>query len=208
LETWRIVWCNCEDQLYYYYKGDKRFIYTLLIDDYLIVGFEQQMQDEIVNYINQTGLFKPVDTNKIYHNPTPEYSFLFVNTLIPGTCCELRKIISLLEDNPFIPYANLIFRFSEETMVTFTDEFAVRVHDENDLSDLYNVVQETNTRFKYQNQFMPKWCIMGADKNSNGNTLQMANYFYETGKFSEISYAFMILMDNYPIPKKTLNLKF
>ena len=60
----------------------------------------------------------------------------------------------------------------------------VFVKDVNDLSDLYAVVQETNTRIIEQDPYMPRWFTISAGKNSKGNALQMANYFYETGKFA------------------------
>ena len=44
-------------------------------------------------------------------------------------------------------------------------------------------ISETNTELVTQNEFMPKWFELRATKNSNGDALKMANYFYETGLF-------------------------
>ena len=61
--------------------------------------------------------------------------------------------------------------------------FYVKVFDNNDLSDLNQIIAETNTELVKQDEFMPKWFELRATKNSNGDALKMANYFYETGLF-------------------------
>ena len=45
------------------------------------------------------------------------------------------------------------------------------------------MITETNTELVEQNEFMKKWFTLRATKNSNGDALKMANYFYETGLF-------------------------
>jgi hypothetical protein len=66
---------------------------------------------------------------------------------------------------------------------SYSDEFLVQVKDTNDLSDFNNTIHLTNTRIIEQNRFMSDWYSLHADKNSNGDALEMANYFYETGFF-------------------------
>jgi hypothetical protein len=71
--------------------------------------------------------------------------------------------------------------------MAFSHYFIVAVKDKDDLSDLYTVAEETNTWIKGQDQFMPDWFILKADKNSKGNTMRMTQYFDETGKFVRTS---------------------
>ena len=66
---------------------------------------------------------------------------------------------------------------------SYGSNFSVKVFDENDLTDLNQKIAETNTELVKQNEFMPKWFELRATKNSNGDALKMANYFYETGLF-------------------------
>ncbi len=54
-----------------------------------------------------------------------------------------------------------------------------------DLTDLQNLIIKTNTVLIGQNQFMRDWFILKSDKTSKGNTLYIANYFYESEKFLE-----------------------
>jgi hypothetical protein len=182
--------CDCKDELFYYYRDNKQFLDTFLLNDYLLIACDIQIQNtEIVNYINQIDLFNPVDTNKIFRTSRGEYHLLFVTTKINRSCSQLKEIISFLENNSLIDYANLTFDtdawFGDVYMdiMFYHDEFFVQIQNVNDLYDLNFVVQETNTRIKQQTQFDHSVYIISADKKSKGNALQMSNYFYETGKF-------------------------
>jgi len=179
---------NCKDELFYYSRDEKRFIDFR--NDYLLIGYLQHVEDEkMINIINQTGIFKPVIIDHIRHASNEEYSLMLVNTKEQKSCSQLKEIIFLLEKATNVAFVNLVFEglfclgFDCRELTALTDEFLVMVRDRNNLSDLYAIVQETNTRIKYQNEFMPHWFCISADKNSKGNALQMANYFYETGMF-------------------------
>ncbi|MCL2683038.1 MAG: BACON domain-containing protein [Bacteroidales bacterium] len=192
---------DCEDELYYYYDDEKKFYVDQLsldepfLKDWLLVGFVSRANDvEIVNYINQTGLFKPVNASDIwYHARLQMYEhdshLIFVNTKEQKTCKQLKEIIRTLEKSPIVTYANITLGHEEYGMPNFTNivswsqYFYVKVKDENDLSDLFAVIQETKTQFIKQDTFMPKWFMLSADKKSMGNALRMSQYFYETGKF-------------------------
>lgn len=65
----------------------------------------------------------------------------------------------------------------------YSSNFYVKVFDETNLTDLHNVISETNTELTGQNEFMKKWLTLRATKDSKGNALKMANYFYESGLF-------------------------
>ena len=47
----------------------------------------------------------------------------------------------------------------------------------------YNMMAETNTELFKQNEFMKNWFTLIATKESRGDALSMANYFYESGLF-------------------------
>ena len=61
---------------------------------------------------------------------------------------------------------------------SYGSNFYVKVFDENDLTNLKQKIAETNTELVKQNEFMPKWFELRATKNSNGDALKMANYFF------------------------------
>ena len=45
------------------------------------------------------------------------------------------------------------------------------------------MMAETNTQLVEQFQFMPDWFTLRATKNSKGDALHLANYFYESKHF-------------------------
>jgi len=188
-------WCDleCEKDLFYYYNKEKIFLSKWLLRNWLIIGYEKQIEDEeLINYINQTDLFNPVETYHFYHwsQDGDFYNVLFVNTKKEYTCSQLEKIIKGLEQSDLIVFANLTFKsqlwFGGEyyDIMACIDEFVVSLKDESDSSDLEALVQETNTRIKrISSIYIHTYYYISADKNSDGNALQMANYFSETKKF-------------------------
>ena len=191
-EESQVLGCDCADELFYYVSDEKLFLDDRFLNDWLLVGFESQIQDsEIVNFINQADLFKPVDASSITSHARSEddYHMMFVNTKKPKTCSQLKEIISTLEKSPIVAYATLSFKgiscfgFSCMDYLAFSHYFLVAVKDKDDLSDLYTVAEETNTWIKGTDQFNPNYFILRANKNSNSNTIQILQYFNETGKF-------------------------
>ena len=183
LETWRLLSdaseCDCTSKLFRYLSGNKQFLYSRLIGDCLLVGFDNQVLDgDIKDYINQTGLFDTVNNN-IFDVGTG-FKLVLVNTVVPKTCFQLSEIISLLYESPIVVFASFTFETSGTwNTLSYTTDFIVS--NDNNLSDLQAIAIETNTYIKSYNSYH---YILSVDKNSNGDALQMANYFYETGKFS------------------------
>ncbi|MDR2815049.1 MAG: hypothetical protein LBB79_10425 [Prevotellaceae bacterium] len=183
--------CDCKEELFYSYGDEKIFLDSFFLNDYLLVGFSNQVKgEEILNFINETGMFHATGKSDIVRNShESQHGLLLVQTITPKTCTQLKGIIKQLESNPAVAFSNLTFNGTFcigddcSDVMLYTDEFTVRVKDENDLSDLRAVAQETETKIKEQNKFMPDVYILSADKTSKGNSLQMSHYFYETGKF-------------------------
>ena len=207
-ETPQILECDCSDELYaYIVEDDQKFFYDdHLLNDWLHVGFDLQMQDdEIMKFLNETGFFKPVDIRNFiivpeeYRECAPkgvsgsiDYQRLYINTKEPKTCTQLKEIICILEESSMVAFANLAFWYwtdgseKAKSMNSFSNYFYVEVKDKDDLSDLYSVSHETNTIVIEQPEYLSFSPIitLKVNKNSKGNALQMANYFAETGKFA------------------------
>ena len=206
LELWLGRGCDCKEELYYYSQGEKHYFDDTFLDEWLHIGFYPHVQNaEIVEFIAKTGLFKPVDADKIMRVENrfpgfPEfvewdlpfhlyYSVIYVNTKVPKTCTQLKDIILAVEESSIIAYANLAFWWEygiEKAQITsFSPYFDVIVKDRNNLSDLYAVAQETKTTIMERSEHLAfsSGFTLRANKDSKGNALQMANYFVETGKF-------------------------
>ena len=183
---------GCDDELYYYdASGNKILINHLFLNNYLVVGFRQgnieninNQLSEIENFIIRTGFFKPIDWSVgrsiAYSNTDIVYIELWLSTKERKTCYQMNEIVRTLEKEQIVSFAHVTFK----NIMTFNPEFYVVT---DNISDLYEVTQETNTTIiqNYQNNY-----TILADKNSMGNALQMANYFYDTGKFTSVVPAF------------------
>jgi len=187
--------CDCNEELYYYKNGQKVFIGDLFLNNSLLVAFtseyEKEMEDYlyldkwIESYLNGSGIFEPLDWTRgriiaITGNDVA-YIELWLITKVPKTCSQMKNIIHWLENEQLVAYASFTFK----NLLTYYPYFFVEV---NDLSDLYALMQETNV--KVLRNEGNRFTIL-ADKNSKGNALQMANYFYETGKFASVSLEFL-----------------
>lgn len=62
--------------------------------------------------------------------------------------------------------------------------FCVKLKQEQDFGLLSRMAEENRVEITGNDSFMPLWYVLSCDKNSRGNALEMANLFYETGRFS------------------------
>lgn len=68
--------------------------------------------------------------------------------------------------------------------VSLSHYFYVKLKHEKDFKLLEDLAKQTKVEIVGNDSFMPLWYILSCDKNSKGNALEMANFFYETGHFS------------------------
>ena len=197
---------DCKDELYFYVSenGEKVFLYDYLLNDWLLVAFDPQTQTcDIVEFINQTGFFKPVDVSEIFYqslsycpSANEVNCMLFVNTKKPKSCTQMKNVIRQLENSPIVSFTSLVFEgnrftdvpfYTKGLVMSFSTFFEVCVKDINGFSDVYEAAQETNTKIVCQKSDgfskFENWFFLRVDESSKGNALQIANYFYETGKF-------------------------
>lgn len=64
--------------------------------------------------------------------------------------------------------------------MSYSNEFLVNLIDTSDTKKLNKLVNATNSWIEKESKL---YTLIRVDKNSHGNALQMANYFYETGIF-------------------------
>jgi hypothetical protein len=187
--------CNYTDSRYYNAE-----ILSLgeMSNHYILIGTNVSLSDnEIRNFIQSTGYFDSdynfdINSSNIYGY---EFKYMTVKLVKSCNCGEIAWVINEVTENPIITFAHYTIQtddctndiwetMGEECVDSYSSLFYVKVKDVNDLSDLNAVVSETNTTILQNNQFMNEWYTLIADKNSSGDALQMANYFYETGLFS------------------------
>lgn len=164
---------------YYYYQGNK--IQIELDTEKLFLKFsEDATKAEKLRVISTISLSKSVDTSTIQtlHN------FAIISMSGSRSITSVINTISSLNSNNSIMIAAPFFTYlPDSTSQGITEQFIVKLKNSSDLFELEQIATETNTTIYKQNEFMPDVYTLIADKNSQGNALEMANLFYESGKF-------------------------
>jgi hypothetical protein len=185
---------SCDFIDFKYYNGAQDYLGEMS-NDYLLIGIDTTYSDsQIQTFISNLAQFDQSYNYSIHHIGNYKFKEIPLKFTSSKTCEEITQIISDMEQNQIISYAhytmqtdnceNLIWEPIGDLCVnSYGSNFYVKVFDENDLTNLNQVLLQTNTELVEQNQFMPKWYELRATKTSNGDALEMANYFYETGLF-------------------------
>jgi hypothetical protein len=191
---------------FYYYQGKPRYL-GYLSNDYILVAFDTVYSDpEVKEYISTLSFMDQNYDYKIHQYPDYKSRLVPLRFASPKNCEEITGIISGLHKNPMVTYAHYTMQTDYCTddvwqpignlcVDSYSSFFYVRVPNENDLTDLHNMISETNTEFVEQNMFMKNWFTLRATKNSDGDALMMANCFYESGLFDAIAVDFL----KYPV---------
>jgi hypothetical protein len=185
---------SCDFIDFKYYNGNQDYLGEMS-NDYLLIGIDTTYNDnEIQLFISNLNQFDQSYDYTINHNGNYKFKEIPLKLNNSKTCAEITQIISDVEQYQIISYAHYTMQTDDcNNMIwvpmgdlcvnSYGSNFSVKVFDENDLTDLNQVISQTNTELVEQNEFMPKWYELRATKSSNGDALEMANFFYETGLF-------------------------
>jgi hypothetical protein len=181
---------TCNFVGYFYYQDAKFPIGEGLSNNYLLVSFDTTYSAaDIRKFISSVS---DLDQNYKYTLYDSKTAALKLNR--PRTCEEITGIIANLEKNPIVNFAHYTMKSNDcqswiwtplgnLCVYYYSNLFNVKVIDQNNLTSLHKMMAETNTQLVEQNQFMPDWFTLRATKNSKGDGLHMANYFYESKLF-------------------------
>jgi hypothetical protein len=192
--------CNKEDSKYckfidFKYYNNAKYFLGELSNDYLLIGVDTSYSDSQIQSF--TSSIKEFDQNynfTITKSGSYKYKSFVIKLNRSKNCSKITRLISKLEKNEMVSFAHYTMKTDDCTnyfgesmgnlcVSTFGSEFYVKVMNENDLTSLNQMIQETNTQLISQEQFMPKVFVLRATKNSKGNALAMANYFHESSLF-------------------------
>ncbi len=185
---------NCKFTDFKYYKGTKDDLGELQ-NNYILLGIDTTYSSSQIDSLIST--LSQIDHNyKYIIHATSQYKFKEIPLRLksPKNCEEITRIITDFQQNNMISYVHYTMQTNDCMNLlgenignlcinSYGSNFYVKVFNENDLTDLNRMINETKTELVKQDEFMPKWFELRATKNSTGDALKMANYFYETGFF-------------------------
>jgi hypothetical protein len=187
---------GCGYQGFYYYDGSQQPIGELS-SEYLLIGSDTTNRDDrLIEFINQNSNFENISLSDINHYSNYRYNLANVKFRRSKNCKQMTSIIEMLEEESLIDFVHFTIKtddctnaiweeIGERCVDSYSNLFIVKVLNSDDLSNLDSIANKTNTRILYQNEFMENWFTLEATKLSQGDALQMANYFYESGLFEE-----------------------
>ncbi len=189
-----LVQSSCDFIDFKYYNGTQDYLGELS-NDYILIGVDTIYNDsEIQDFISTVNQFDQSYDYTIHSIEQYKFKEIPLKFNSSKTCEEITQIISDLEQNTIVAYAHYTMQtdncenaiwepIGDLCVNSYGSNFYVKVFDENNLTDLNQMITETNTELVKQNEFMPKWFELRATKNSNGDALAMANFFYESELF-------------------------
>lgn len=107
----------------------------------------------------------------------------------------LDKITSLKKNNN-INNVSLYFKRNGAPSIGTSNYFYIKLHNSKDFEILQQIATKKDVQIVKQVPNMPLWYILSLKKTTIGNTIDVANYFYETGLFADIDPAFMFNFKN------------
>ena len=103
--------------------------------------------------------------------------------------------VSDAQNNTYVtPVTSIEYSIGEKNqpLVKMSNRFYVQLYDyTTDVAKLQNIAKATKTTIIGQVPFMPDWYELLANKSLINNTLELSNYFYETGLFKNVDPGFI-----------------
>ena len=144
---------------YYWYGGEKIYLERgnqeyIIYDDALLSEIDKEKLES-----SQSVLY--------YEEPNLKWGTTKPNTVI--------------EDLEHVLYRMPSYKYGEANMFV-THTFNVKLKDNNDLSILQNMAEQYNAKIVKERP-LPLWYLLACNLPSSSNAMNIANRFYESGKF-------------------------
>ncbi|MFC2087036.1 hypothetical protein ACFLSA_02605 [Bacteroidota bacterium] len=175
----------------YYYNGSEK-VYMNRIKKKIMVGFIDSLSFNEMKEITDVYPFIEPLTEGWVHIVNKEAIVELVSNL---TCEQIENYILEIRENPDVAYCNSFFVQSQNpiSLKGLTGRFLVHLNDSTQITELKQLAEETKTKIIRKAGYNNLRYTLYADKNSNGNSLEIANYFYENGEFLYAQPNFILL---------------
>ncbi|WP_229800546.1 hypothetical protein [Mongoliitalea lutea] len=183
---------ECDILNYRIYQGEQLTLGEVS-REFIFIGIDKSYTDEDISDFLQTQNFLDQGFNFTIHEDA-QYQFKQIPVRLnrQRNCSEISVILESLEGSDIIAYAHPTFEtddcqdaignpVGEQCVRVYVSSFFVRVPNPEELTALQELIASTNTEWLGANQFMSNWHEIRATKNSQGDALEMANFFLQSG---------------------------
>jgi subtilisin family serine protease len=176
---------------YYYYQGQKIYLNLNTQKFYL-----DAKNDFNTNQLNNQGLlsFTVKNENEPVNGEIKKWAKIELESQLTETE-YFQKLDDLKLASTSIDLIQPSFITMDGDEIDMSSYFYVRLNQTSDLTLLQQEANNKNVLIIEQNQFMPLWYTLRLTSQTNDNTLNVSNYFYDTGYFSDVEPDF--IFDNY-----------
>ncbi|MDR2962687.1 MAG: S8 family serine peptidase [Bacteroidales bacterium] len=170
-----LLWAGTYAQEYYYYKGEKQ--YLTLDKTRLNITTSPHFQKEQMRSTD----FEILNITDLTHR-----NLMFGSVKLQSEIKnnEYEEIINLLRSNNDVIAVHPNFITARGVPIGMSPYFYVRLKDVLDYDILKKIAEQKNVVIVEQNKFLPLWYTLICTRETQENTLSVANYFFETGLFS------------------------
>lgn len=175
---------------FYSYTPDGKQHYQLSGDQILIRFFPGVTFQEQAAVLKTETLLMPL--TKEMQLPSPQVTVAKTNGNIGEE--KLNALLKRLEQSNLVEYAHPFLIYKDGTKQGITDRFIVTLNNILDGAMLTQMVSENNLQIIENYKYDNKVFIIKVPKNTGFNALEMANKFYESGKFSASEPDFLKLL--------------
>jgi hypothetical protein len=168
---------------YYWYKDQKIFLIENTSKKFLLLESVESLSslEQSFGSSEFTALTPQVEdiggSISVYHSK-PETNAIW--TIVEsGTMLQ-----ESFTENQAVKYEAPFYYTTDSVEVGLSHLFYVKLFNSEDIDTLEYLATLHNIEILGNNRFMPLWFTLACSKNSSGNSLEMANLFYETGLFA------------------------
>ena len=163
---------NCKSR-YYYYDSEK--INLTEIPNQGCISFYDTLSTETINQILE-------QYQEIHVLSIPSNSNHAIVTIDSENCEETDKLFASIKNDSRVSNCNKFLVSEEGYTLGITDVFVCESKSVTSLSEITELINSNHTEILESNTSNTHF-IIRADKNSNGDALDMANKFFESGFF-------------------------
>jgi len=170
-------------QTFYYYRGEK---INLIVDR------------NYVHIIADEDFFRHSSSNQqfqLHHlqrdDSRPIQGMVKVRLNSVAEMSEYSKAVESLRKNEQIRYVFPFFERKGAEPIGTSDIFYIRLKNVGDSTLLRKTAERLNVQVLRQIPYMPLWYVLSLKNSTFNNSIEVTNYFFETGLFEEVDPAFM-----------------
>ena len=172
----------------YYYNDSEKIIITE-IPDQACISFYDTLSKEIINQILEQ--YQGIHVLSILSNSN--HAIVSVDS---ENCNETNKLFNAVKNDSRISNCNKLLISEKGYMLGISDVFVCKLKSSTSLSEMTELITNNHTEILESNTSGNHF-IIRADKNSNGDALDMANKFFESGFFEYAEPEFIVNYGNY-----------